>query len=769
MRIKKVGVVGAGAMGRGIAALAASAGVPVVLLDIPGKEKRNEPAQRGLEAAVKSKPASFMDPARASLVTIGNTEDDLELLADCDWVVEAIIEQLEPKQALFSRLEEILREDAIVSSNTSGIPMRLLTEGRGEGFRSRFLGTHFFNPVRYMHLLELIPTPETDPHVMQAITSFGDRLLGKGIVLAKDAPGFIANRLGVYGMVQVIRLMEEHDLTIDEVDALNGPLVGRPNSATFRTADISGLDILQHVTRGLSETTGEQLSLPAWVHDLVAKGNLGQKTGAGFYKKEGKQILTLDWKTGEYAPQQEVEIPGLKELSSRPLPERLAAVLDLPGRHGAFMRDLFALNSRYALERAPDLAYDIFSVDHALEWGYGVQMGPFRQMDAVGVERVRELLAGREEGELPRLLQQADQGFYRQQGDTSKYLTFEGVYEEVPVPLGTIALGRLRAAGAVLDQNDEAAVTDLGDGVLLLEFRSKMGTLSEGVIRMLRRATDLVEREGRPGLVIGHEDPRAFSAGANLVNALGAVQQGKWDDLEQGTRAFQEATMSLRALPFPVVAAPFGLTLGGGAEIVLHSDQVQAHAELYMGLVEAGVGLLPGGGGTKELLFRFTGDLAGYADADPFEAVRRAFGLIAMGTTSGSALEARRQGFLRDRDRITMNRARLLADAKSRVLDLAPDYVPPIPRTIDALGKRAIGNLRYGIWAMREAGQITDHEVQIANEIAYVLCGGDGAPRQVTEQDILDLEREAFLRLLGTEKTQERILYTLKTGKTLRN
>ena len=768
MRIRKVGVIGAGAMGRGIAAQAASAGVPVVLLDVPGATNRNEPAQKGLEAALKGKPASFMDASRAALVQVGNTEDDLALLRDCDWVVEAIVEQLEPKQALFSRLEEVLGETAIVTSNTSGIPMRLLTQGRSDRFRRRFLGTHFFNPVRYMHLLELIPTEETDSEVLAAVTAFGDRVLGKGIVLARDVPGFIANRLGVYGMVQAVRLMEEHDLTIDEVDALNGPLVGRPKSATFRTADISGLDVLKHVTSGMAQVTGEDLNLPDWVLSLVEQGRLGQKVGEGFYKKEGKQILSLNWRTGEYAPQPEVEIPGLAELAKRPLEERVRGVLELPGKYGAFMRALFARTARYALEKAPELAFDIVSVDRAMEWGYALRHGPFPGMDLVGLDRVRELLAA-EGGEEPALLRRAEGSFYRQDGARTLYLAFEGGYEPLAEAPGTLSLAPLRAAGAAVEENDEAALVDLGDGVLLLELRSKMGTLGEGVLEMIQRAHRRVEREQMAGLVVGHEDPRAFSAGANLLNAAGAVQRGLWDELERGTRAFQDATMSLRRAPYPVVVAPFGLTLGGGAEIALQADQVQAHAELYMGLVEAGVGLLPGGGGTKELLFRFTEDLKPYEDADLFEAVRRAFGLIAMATTSGSALEARRLGFLRDRDRITMNRGRLLADAKLRVLDLAPGYVAPAPRTITALGKRAIGNLRYGIWSLREAGQITDHEVQIAGEIAWVLCGGDGQPREVTEQDILDLEREAFLRLLGTEKTQERIAHTLKTGKPLRN
>jgi len=769
MRIRKIGVVGAGVMGSGIAAQAASAGVPVVLLDIPGTDDRSEPARKGLERARKSKPAAFMDAARAAHVVVGNTEDDLGLLADCDWVVEAIIEKPEPKQALYARLEEILHDRAIVTTNTSGIPMRVLTEGRGEGFRRRFLGTHFFNPVRYMHLLELIPTPDTDPAVMRTLQRFGDRVLGKGIVLAKDAPGFIANRLGVQGMVRSLGLMDEHGLGIDEVDALTGPLIARPKSATFRTGDLSGIDILQHVTAGLAQATGEDLRLPEWVHGLAAAGRLGDKTGGGFYRKEGKQILTWDRATGEYAPQQQPEIPGLKDLLRRPLAERLRGALDLPDRFGAFVRAALAQSYAYALERTPELAFDIPSVDRAMEWGYGWEAGPFRQMDMIGLDRVRDLL--REQGlDEPDLLSRAGGGFYRERDGGESALSLDDGYEPVAQPEGTLPLAPIRRdPGRTLEQNDEAALLDLGDGVVLLELRAKMGTLGQGVVAMLHAARERIERDDMAGLVIGHDDPRTFSAGANLTQVAGAVQQKQWDVVDASIRGFQDAVTSIRRSPFPVVVAPFGLTLGGGAELTLHADRVQAHAELYMGLVEVGVGLIPGGAGTKELLFRFTEELKPYPEADPFEAVKRAFQTIAMATTSTSALEARNLGFLRAADRISMNRDRLLADAKQRVLDLAPDYVAPPARTITALGKDALGNLRYGVWQMREGGQITDHEVLIAGELAYVLCGGDGNPREVTEQDILDLEREAFLRLLGTEKTQERIAHTLKTGKPLRN
>ncbi|WP_456411681.1 3-hydroxyacyl-CoA dehydrogenase NAD-binding domain-containing protein [Oceanithermus sp.] len=770
MRIKKVGVVGAGTMGSGIAALLASAGVPVVLLDIPGKEDPLEFVKRGLERAKKAKPAAFMRKDRAELITIGNTRDDLELLKDVDWVIEAIIEKLEPKQELYARLEEILPEHAIVSSNTSGIPMKALLEGRSEGFKKRFLGTHFFNPPRYLHLLEIIPTPHTDPAVLEAVENFGDRILGKGLVRAKDVPGFIANRLGVYGMLQAVALMEKHDLTIDEVDALTGPLIGRPKSAIFRTADLTGLDVLKMVAEELARTTGEDFSLPGWVQKVIDGGCLGDKTKCGFYKKEGKEIYTLDWKTLEYKPREKPKIPGVDEAKQLPLPKRITAVLDLPSKYGAFMRDLFAVSSHYTLAKTPEIAYDIVSVDRALGWGFGWRMGPFEQMDAVGLDKTAELIeaAGLEK---PELLAKAEGAFYKKEGARRQMLALEGGYVPVPERPGVIEIQILKDTGKIVKESKDARLYDLGDGVLLLEFRTKMGALGEGIFKLLDYGMKYIEQNDLAGLVIGREDERAFSAGANLALILMLAQEGEWDELEMAVKLFQKSTMRLREAPFPVVVAPFGLTLGGGCEMTLHADRVQAAAESYIGLVEVGVGLIPAGGGTKELLFRFTEDLAPYvgAEADPFAAVKRAFEVIAMAKTSTSALEAFEIGYLQKGDRISMNKDRLIADAKQRVLDLAPDYVSPVRGKITALGKEALGNLKYAIWSFREAGQITDHEVRIASELAYVLSGGDGPPRQVSEWDILDLEREAFLKLLGTRKTQERIAHTLKTGKPLRN
>ncbi|HEU4629387.1 MAG TPA: 3-hydroxyacyl-CoA dehydrogenase/enoyl-CoA hydratase family protein [Gemmatimonadaceae bacterium] len=768
MRIRTVGVVGAGTMGSGIAALAASAGIPVVLLDIPGAEGKPSPAAQGLQRALKARPPAFMDPARAALVRTGDIERDLALLAGCDLVIEAIVEQLEPKRQLFDRLEELLAPGAVIASNTSGIPIAQLVQGRGEAFRGRFLGMHFFNPPRYLHLLELIPTGETRPDVLRAAQQFGERVLGKGVVVARDVPGFVANRIGVYGLVQTVKLMERFDLDIGTVDALTGELLGRPKSATFRTADITGLDVLGHVTTGLARATGEDVELPAWVHALVDQGRLGEKSGAGFYRKQGKTIETLDWRGGDYAVREPAVAPEVAALAARPLVERLRGILTLPGRQGDFLRATLFTTYHYALETAPLVAYDLPAVDHALEWGFGWELGPFRQMDALGLDTVRE---GFREMRLPEppLLAAARGAFYREAGDSHELLALDGRYVPAPVEPGRLSARRLARLGAVLLERDGARLLDAGDDVALFAVHSKMNTLGESVLRALADAMAYVEREGLAGLVVGNDDPRTFSAGADLTMIARLVQAGDWARLDEAVRIFQEATTSVRRAPFPVVSAPAGLTLGGGAELTLHADHVQAHAELYIGLVEVGVGLLPAGGGTKELLFRFTQALEPYEEADRFEAVKRAFQAIALAKTSGSALDARNLGFLREGDGITMNRDFLLADAKARVLTLAPGYVPPPPRTVTALGRQALGNLEYAVFALREGGYASEHDARIGLEIARVLCGGDAPPHVVSEQEILDLEREAFLRLLGTKETQERIEHMLRTGKPLRN
>lgn len=751
---------GAGTMGHSIAALAASAGLPVHLLDIAGPEgDPDAPARQGLDRARKARPAAFMDAARAARIEVGNTTDGLGVLAECDLVIEAIIEQLEPKRALYARLEDVLPSHTLIATNTSGIPMAQLTAGRSDGFRQRFLGMHFFNPPRYLHLLEIIPTARTAPETIATARAFSERVLGKGVVMARDVPGFVANRLGVYGMVLALRMLQEFDLSIDEVDVLTGPLLGRAKSATFRTADLTGLDVLSHVATGLAQATGEDFALPAWVGAMVKDGQLGEKTGVGFYKKIGKEIHTRNWKTGEYAPAARPESPAIGKALKLPLGERLRAAVALDGTYGEFVREYLTRLSGYVVETAPKIAYHRSDVDHAMEWGFAWEAGPFRQLDLLG----NALPVGATLR--PAALKD---GWYAPDGTRQGSLDGKG-YVPIEEPAGLLRIETLRRSRRALVESADATLWDAGDDVAVLEFHSKMNSLGEGVLTMLMKSLDVVDSKGLAGLVLGNDDPRTFTAGADLMMVASLAQAGNWRKLEDAVELFQGCSMSIRQAPFPVVAAPFGLTLGGGTEWSLHADAIQAHAELYMGLVEVGVGLLPGGGGTKELLFRYAGELKPYDDADPFEAPRRAFKQIAMAATSTSALEARALGYLRDRDGISMNRDFLLADARRRVLDLAPGYVAPQPRTIEALGKAGLGNLHYAAWAMREAGQASDHDVRIALEIARVLCGGDGPARLVSEDDILDLERDAFLRLLGTRETQERIAHMLRTGKPLRN
>ncbi|HEX7939829.1 MAG TPA: 3-hydroxyacyl-CoA dehydrogenase family protein, partial [Gemmatimonadaceae bacterium] len=545
-----------------------------------------------------------------------------------------------------------------------------------------------------------------------------------------------------------------------------GPALARAKSATFRTADLTGLDVLNHVASELTRATGEDFDLPDWVQQLIKRGSLGEKSGSGFYKKVGKEIQTLDRKTLDYAPQKAVSSPELDAMLKMPLAARFAAVRDMKGKYGDFARTYLALLSHFVLERTPQIAYDIPSVDRAMEWGYAWEAGPFKQMDLLGLRFLQTSFKAMGLSE-PKLLSKAFPKYYANDG--TSVLRLSGKRGPIPTIDGALSVSAISGKARVLLSNDDARLVDLGDGVACLEFRSKMNTLGGAVIATLHESLALVAERGLPGLVIGNDDPRTFTAGADLGMVASLAAKGDWKTLETAVQEFQGTAMAIRSAPFPVVMAPFGLTLGGGCEFSMHAAAIQAHAELYMGLVEVGVGLIPAGGGTKELLFRFSQELSAYEDWDPFDAARRAFKLIAMGTTSGSALDARKLGFLRERDGISMNRDLLIADAKRRVLAMAPGYLAPPLRTIQCVGAEGFGNLQYAGWAMREAGQITDFEVKLAREVAYVLCGGDGPPRMVTEQDILDLERESFLKLLGTKETQERIVYTLKTGKPLRN
>ncbi|MBZ9713083.1 3-hydroxyacyl-CoA dehydrogenase/enoyl-CoA hydratase family protein [Deinococcus multiflagellatus] len=781
MKIQKAAVIGAGVMGAAIAAQLANAGIPVVLLDIvlPDNPDRNFLAKQGIQRALKARPAAFMDPARAALITPGNLEDDLKKLKDADWILEAIIEKLDAKRDLWARVEGVAKKTAIISSNSSGIPMHLQIEGRGEDFQRRFVGAHFFNPPRYLHLLEVIPTPKTAPEVVKTFSEFAQTTLGKGVVLANDVPGFVANRIGVYGIVRAMGHMEKTGLTPAEVDELTGPALGRAKSATFRTADLSGLDIIYHVANDLNKATpdDEDFTLtPAFRTLVEEKKFLGDKTGSGFYKKtkdeKGKtKILHLNLDTFEYEDRGKVKVAAVEAVKGRPLAERVKALYTAEGKEGDFLRGVMNDGFWYAAKMAGNVSGRLQDIDNALKWGFGWEQGPFETMDTLGVQTVIANLEA-EGRTLPPLLAamkaSGRESFY--QGDDT--VTPEG--QPTPYEAPYFVLTDLKKdATKVVKKRAGASIVDLGDGVLLVEWHAKMNALGEDQLRAVQDAHKLVQEMGYAGLVIGNQGEN-FSAGANLPLILSQAQADEWDELDDMVKQFQQVTTSLRFSPHPTVAAPFGLTLGGGAEFTLHADHVVASAELYMGLVEVGVGLIPGGGGTKEMLLRFTemqqpGQRVG---ATLLPAVQRAFELIGTAKVSTSALEARNLGFLRGTDTVAMNRNHILEEAKRQVLALAPGYVQPAPRQdIPVMGDAAIAAIKSALHGMHQGGYVTDYDLVVSEQLARVLSGGTGNNRtaKVSEQHLLDLEREAFLTLLGKKGTQQRIEHMLKTGKPLRN
>ncbi len=716
--IREVAVLGAGTMGAQIAAHFANAGVPALLLDVTRDATRD-----GLKRAKALKPDPFFTPDTPALVRTGGFDDDLADIARCDWIVEAVVEQLDVKQSLFARVETHRRADAVVSSNTSGIPIAALAAGRSESFRRHFLGTHFFNPPRYLRLLEVIPTPDTDPAILEFITAFADRRLGKGVVVAKDTPNFIANHLGLYGLMQIFRALAGGDYTIEEIDAITGPAIGRPKSATFRTMDIAGIDVLAHVSRNLAERLDSPedravFELPALVAAMVERGWIGAKAGQGFYKKAADgQILTLDPSSMEYRPKQAVRLPSLDAARSiDDVGERIRTLLKGDDKVGRFLRATLIPTLEYTERVAPHIAHDRTDIDNAMRWGFGWALGPFETMPYAGREAGRANVGG---------------------------------------------------ARTIVKRNAGASLVDLGDGVLSVEFHSKMNAIGGDTIQMLQAGVKEASANFS-ALVVGN-DAVNFSAGANLMLLLLEAQEGNWDDVDMMIRGFQGATMALKYADVPVVVAPAGLALGGGCEIALHADRVRAAAETYMGLVEVGVGLIPAGGGTKEMLARAM-DAAAPA-SDPLPLVQRVFETIGFAKVSTSGPDAHRLGYLRDADGITMNRDRLIEDAKADALARVSDYVRPQPRAaIRVGGSGLLATLKLGIHLALRAGRITDHDALIGRKLAWMLAGGD-APHAttVTEQQLLDLEREAFLSLCGERKTQERIAHTLKTGKPLRN
>ncbi len=814
-RVNKVAILGAGTMGARIAAHFANAGVPSYLLDIvpaetpsgAGAAARNKIAAAGLEAAKKSKPAAFMELSLARLVTGGNFEDDLQKLAEVDWIIEAVVENLEIKRTLLRKVEAIRKPGTIITTNTSGLPVGKIAEGFSDDFRRSWFGTHFFNPPRYMRLLELVPTPEADAAAIDSITHFCDVRLGKGVVLAKDTPNFIANRIGTFSVLNVMRLMQELDLSIEDVDALTGQAVGWPKSATFRTIDLVGLDILGHVVGNMTTNVHDErsdLGLPDFFTQMLQRKWLGDKTKGGFYKKakgdEGKEDerLALDWKTLEYHPRAKPKFAALDMAKNiEDTGGRLRMLLGLEGgapqkRDKAATFLWLALSDlwTYSANRVSEISDSIVAIDRALRLGFNWELGPFELWDAAGVEATVARM--KKEGKpvaanVEKLLASGQKSWYADDPKASSGRKYWDLstdnWQPVQVPSGVWSVTVAKKSNGVVKKNSGASLVDVGDGVACLEFHSKMNSLGADIVGLILQTLKPGGAGDNFDAFVITNDATNFSVGANLMLLLMSVQEEEWDDVDLAIRQFQGMTQAIKFSPKPVVSAPFGLCLGGGTEISLHAAARQPHAELYTGLVEVGVGLLPGGGGCKEMLLRAIDSATaarggrGSSDAlagsiEMLEAMKRAFETIATAKVATSAHEARGLGFLTDSDRITMNRERVLSDAKARALELARSgYEPPVPRTdIPAPGESLLATLKMGVHLMRQGDYITDYEVKLGAKIAEVLCGGNVTPGTlVSEQYILDLEREGFKSLCGEKKTQERIQYTLKTGKTLRN
>lgn len=806
--IRKVGVLGAGTMGARIAAHVANAGFPCVLLDIvpPGtdasadKAARNKIVAAGFDGLKKSKPAAFTHADNAKLITIGNFEDDLKLLSTCDWIIEAVAENLDIKRALLKKVEAVRKANAIVTTNTSGLPVANIAEGMSEDFRKRWFGTHFFNPPRYMRLLEIIPTPDADPAAIAAVSHFGDIWLGKGIVNAKDTPNFIGNRIGTFSVLNVMRLMQEMDMSIEDVDALTGSAVGWPKSATFRTIDLVGLDILGHVVGNMLKNVKDErseLKIPEFYQKMLDQKMLGDKVKGGFYKKGkaadgSEERLGIDWKTLQYRPRQKAKFQALEMAKNvENTGERLKMLLSgdpAKDKAAKFYWESLSDLWTYAANRIPEISDTVVEIDRAMKMGFNWEMGPFELWDAAGVEQTvaRMKKEGRPvAANVEKLLASGNKTWYKDDPSSSSGRAFydlaSGNYKPVEAAKGvwSVEVAKKSKQGAVVKKNAGASLVDIGDGVGCIEFHSKMNSLGADIVMLISQVLKPGSEwsEKFDAFVVSNDAPH-FSVGANIMQLLLAVQEEEWDEIDLAIKGFQGMTQAIKFSPKPVVVAPFGMALGGGCEISLHGAARQPHVELYMGLVEVGVGLLPGGGGCKEMTLRAVD--AGQSirpdgrgeSVEMMEAMKKAFETVATAKVSTSAEEARGLGFLSKSDDVSMNRDRVLSDAKAKALELArAGYAPPVMRTdIPAPGESILATLKLGVHLMRQGEFISEHEVKIGNKVAEVLCGGAVSPGTlVSEQYLLDLEREGFKSLCGEKKTQERIQYTLKTGKPLRN
>ena len=797
--IKKVAILGSGIMGSRIACHFANIGVQVLLLDIAPKELNAEEEAKGLsldshlvknrivnlafQQTLKSKPASLYQAGFAANIQLGNFDDNLPGISDADWIMEVVVENLAIKKSLYDRVEQFRKDGTLITSNTSGIPIHLMAEGRSADFQAHFCGTHFFNPPRYLRLLEIIPTPKTDSSVVEFLLAYGETQLGKTTVLCKDTPAFIANRIGVYSMMQTMKVVEELGLSVEQVDKLTSKVVGRPKSGTFRLSDVVGLDTTVHVANNLSATLTEDESksifeLPSMMQKLMDNKWLGDKTGQGFYKKtkdeKGKTvILSLDLQTFEYRAAQRVSFETLERSKAvDQLADRFALLLAGQDLAGEFYRKTILDGFRYASNRVPEIADDFVKIDQAICSGFGWEMGVFETWDAIGVEKANAMMADLGITPAPWVTEMLANGhstFYKTEGGKRLYYDLVSKsYQAIPGQEKQISLHILKPTNTVF-KNDDAHIIDLGEGIVGLEFHSKMNTMGQGVLEGLAYAIETAEKDFR-GLVIGNESNEAFSAGANLGMLYMFGIEKKFNEVNQMIATFQESMMRVRYSSIPVVVAPHTLALGGGCEINLHADKIVAHSELYMGLVEVGVGLIPAGGGTKEMALRM-GDARRTGDVE-LNRLQQAFMNIATAKVSTSAYEALEMNYLRTQDRIVLNRSQVISEAKKEAILLAEaGYVQKTRRSdVWVEGKQGLALFKAGIQGMLMGRYISEHDALIANKLAFAICGGDlDAPQQVTEQYLLDLEREAFLSLTGEQKTMDRIGSLLSGGKPLRN
>ncbi|MGG3955518.1 3-hydroxyacyl-CoA dehydrogenase NAD-binding domain-containing protein [Bhargavaea massiliensis] len=792
MRIKKAAVLGSGVMGSGIAAHLANVGIPTLLLDIVPKELTEEEKAKGwtlehkqvrnrivnqaVQRLLKQKPAPLMSKANLALIEVGNFEDDFHRLAECDWIIEVVVERLDVKKSVFEKVDEVRKQGSIVSSNTSGISIEAMAEGRSDDFKKHFLGTHFFNPPRYLKLLEVIPTKHTDPVVVTFMKQFGENVLGKGVVLAKDTPNFIANRIGTYGLLVTVREMMKGGYSVGEVDSVTGPLIGRPKSATFRTLDVVGLDTFIHVANNVFEKVeGEEkeaFTVPSFMKTMVEKGWLGSKSGQGFFYKKGKDIFELNYETLEYEPTKKLKAPSVEmSKQAKGTANKLKALVYANDRAGQLLWNILSPTLLYSAKLLGEIADDIVAIDRAMKWGFGWELGPFETWDAIGVRQSVEKMKA-EGRQVPSwvedMLASGHETFYKHEHGRVSYYD-RGQYKPVEENEKVIHIHRLKEQKGVIKKNSGASLIDLGDDVALLEFHSPNNAIGFDIVQMINYALEEVDRNYK-GLVIGNQG-KNFCVGANLAMILMEAQDDNYFEIEMVVRQFQQAMMNIKYSSKPVVVAPFAMTLGGGTEICLPASRIQAAAETYMGLVEVGVGLIPGGGGNKELYIKHLSGMPNGVEFDLQKVANKVFETIAMAKVSTSAAEARELNFLNAQDGISINGDHLIHDAKQAVLALYESgYKPPVRKKIPVVGETGYATLLLGAQGMYHSGYISEHDLKIAKKLAYVIAGGS-VPygTEVDEQYLLDLEREAFLSLVGEPKTQARMQHMLLKGKPLRN